>query len=1083
MMVHLSRPDPTSSEALPGALAEPSFKEPPSGIKILGTNEVRYAVVMYGGISLCIYINGVAQELLELARSTSPMPTAKLGASAKVYRRLGQYLGSDSMDAQLLRADSDKPDEPPIYTRFVVDVLSGTSAGGLNSIFLAKALVNNRNMDGLKKLWMEEGDINRLLNDRKSGWLPPGSDPASLLNSQRMYDKLLTALHTMDFPDDPDGRKTGPEDLFSVGRDQPLVEELDLYVTATDLRGLPIYMKLDNAVANELRHKNVFRFRYRGTDLGDFGPEFNPLLAFAGRCTSAIPPAFEPMRLEDIRGVLTNWRPYRHLSDDGCPEWRRIWPDYLKTEETGDFWKRDFGDGGFLDNKPFSYATHELMRRQAARPVRRKLVYVEPTPENLGLDTASAREKPDALDHSLAALVGLPRYETIREDIELVLDRNRLLETIDEITLQVDQDVAAAGEKAITILTREQFARIHLETMIRDQGIGYGIYHRLKVAQVTSDLTSLVSDILNYREGSDEFLAIDKIIERWRHSKYAEDPKTDLLKTEFAFVLYFDAAYRFRRLFFVHTRISSFYRFAPGSPEAKDRVRLIKEKFSDPLPPEVAKIFDDPDPARWKRFREELLHIKEKLADALRYLRKTCGDVRSNHALKLAIEQFQPDKDEVARFRQQPKSEKAEEFIQARALAFDNVAHHIVSLYADVFQKAAKQCEHALAAGAGTSEEGKVARNAVSEFYNHFDHYDMAIFPVQYGAGSYETPHVDVVRVSPNDAKNLCDESTGKRRKLAGREFFSFGAFFADFWRANDMLWGRLDSAEILVRNLLLGTPAANTPAENDPAFRDHPGLKGDALKTVADLVIDDLQTAILRQHLTDKQCEDIWNMLQSLPHLKSKNFDKYIADFFSDSSRLSRATQNLINFCQNDAELLEYFKRNYEVDRQLDRGLLVQLASRSSKIFGRMLQGISTRRGNRGHQQAAFLVRAASIFSGLIELSLPRSAGEILWRYWRSLLYVLGALLFAAGLLFGKPAVQTGGLLVFGVTALVHLTTLWLALWIGRWRLLNRVTVALVSFLLAVLLVLGVWKATELPALVLGRWFPAQSNSSSTSH
>jgi hypothetical protein len=97
------------------------------------------------------------------------------------------------MDAQLLRKDSGAN----IRTRFVVDVLSGTSAGGLNSIFLAKALVNNRSMDGLKRLWMEEGDINRLLNDKKSGWLPPGSDPTSLLNSQRMYDKLLTALHVI----------------------------------------------------------------------------------------------------------------------------------------------------------------------------------------------------------------------------------------------------------------------------------------------------------------------------------------------------------------------------------------------------------------------------------------------------------------------------------------------------------------------------------------------------------------------------------------------------------------------------------------------------------------------------------------------------------------------------------------------------------------------------------------------------------------------------------------------------------------------------------------------------------------------
>ncbi len=108
---------------------------PPTGAPTIEfTNEVRYAVVMYGGVSLCIYINGVAQELLELARATAPnaselatfWTTEDLSASAKVYRRLGQYLDSDRHDSALLRRDS----AAPIRTRFVVDVLSGTSTGG-----------------------------------------------------------------------------------------------------------------------------------------------------------------------------------------------------------------------------------------------------------------------------------------------------------------------------------------------------------------------------------------------------------------------------------------------------------------------------------------------------------------------------------------------------------------------------------------------------------------------------------------------------------------------------------------------------------------------------------------------------------------------------------------------------------------------------------------------------------------------------------------------------------------------------------------------------------------------------------------
>jgi predicted acylesterase/phospholipase RssA len=56
----------------------------------------------------------------------------------------------------------------PVRTRFVIDVLSGTSAGGINAIFLAKALANNQSIEQLKQLWIEEGDITQLLNDSQS---------------------------------------------------------------------------------------------------------------------------------------------------------------------------------------------------------------------------------------------------------------------------------------------------------------------------------------------------------------------------------------------------------------------------------------------------------------------------------------------------------------------------------------------------------------------------------------------------------------------------------------------------------------------------------------------------------------------------------------------------------------------------------------------------------------------------------------------------------------------------------------------------------------------------------------------------
>jgi hypothetical protein len=63
---------------------------------------MRFAVVMYGGTSLAIYINGVAQELLSLVRATASDRVAdpgralygddELKGAEAVYRKLGRLV-------------------------------------------------------------------------------------------------------------------------------------------------------------------------------------------------------------------------------------------------------------------------------------------------------------------------------------------------------------------------------------------------------------------------------------------------------------------------------------------------------------------------------------------------------------------------------------------------------------------------------------------------------------------------------------------------------------------------------------------------------------------------------------------------------------------------------------------------------------------------------------------------------------------------------------------------------------------------------------------------------------------------------
>ena len=87
------------------------------------------------------------------------------------------------------------------------------------------------------------------------------------------------------------------------------------------------------------------------------------------------------------------------------------------------------------------------------------------------------------------------------------------------------------------------------------------------------------------------------------------------------------------------------------------------------------------------------------------------------------------------------------------------------------------------------------------------------MFPIFYEASVGEAEVCEVFRTSPRDAISILDENAPaeKRRKLAGTALFHFGAFLNREWRRNDLLWGRLDAAERIVRAILpRGSPAAN---------------------------------------------------------------------------------------------------------------------------------------------------------------------------------------------------------------------------------------------------------------------------------
>lgn len=583
--------------------------------------EIRFAVVMYGGVSLAIYINGVAQELLRMVKATAPNGEAEdvardLGTGESpcgteaVYRKLSYLIDDPKIREELKnklatdkKAVANWQPDGDITVRFMVDVLAGTSAGGINSIYLAKALANDQDIDELKNLWVTEGDIRKLINDSESlkdTTLARQKPPQSLLNSRRMYLKLLDALDGMDAK-----TKKNPS---------PLVDELDLYITATDIRGLALPIRLADAVVFERRHKNVFRFKYMtpqatGSDVNEFRHQLNPFLAFAARTTSSFPFAFEPVRLSDIRDLLDHSEEHRAVKDSfkhDSPLIRRFFQDNLTQDvEFGsvNYDLRSFADGGYLDNKPFSYATSTLTRRTPTVPVDRKLIYVEPSPEHPEREV-QPNDPPDAIQNVMAAL-DLPRYETIREDIQAVLDRNRLIERVNRLTRVIERDIETYEGRVETLSSKleaadpteraelekteelnllsttvkaalegdpkrqEEIAKqmrrhrpevppelwdaMQLSDMVGLYGLNYLPYRRLRISALTDEIATLTARVVDVDERSAMFQAVRALVQTWRNKTYSDDEPRE--GTTNRFLNRFDLSYRLRRLNFLVAKV------------------------------------------------------------------------------------------------------------------------------------------------------------------------------------------------------------------------------------------------------------------------------------------------------------------------------------------------------------------------------------------------------------------------------------------------------------------------------------------------------------------------------------------------
>jgi patatin-related protein len=966
------------------------------------TNEYRLAVVMYGGISLAIYMNGIAQELLALVRSTAVEPAVP-GIPSPMLENIK---GTEAVYRTLALLLSEQKDGT-VHTRFVIDIISGTSAGGINGVFLAKALTGRKDMQSLKRTWIEEGDFQKLLNDQSLDdiSLPKQIPPRSLLSGERMFVKLFEAFAEMD--QDP-----GPS----------YVDDLELSVTTTDLLGKLTPLRLADRVVWERRYKQVFHLRYsKDEEVNDFEIDNTPFLAFAARCTSSFPVAFEPMQLESIPRLLRTSDKYGAGYNHSLDEWKELfstkWQGYFGPPDlqTADS-ERFFADGGYLDNRPFDHAIESLPRMSSPVRSERKLLYIEPSPEhpergNAGKGSDGRLIQPDAIENAWDGLAAIPGKQPIRDSLMQIQGRNRLISKVNAVIGEISDTVAASAITAKAQRMQGRTGDKSQAVVADDPGMnkrpGLQAYQALNVYSVTDDLAIRIARLSGISEDSDYLYAIRCFIKVWRQDAYQDN--------DAKFLLDFDISYRMRRYRFVRSQIEMLSRL---DGDAKARLKALN--FFVPV-----------SPAENEKFRREVDGLRGVLDSSFRELRKA-SYLASNNAVMLrqieALDIKGTDLDHILGivptakrkdFSPAPVIDDRTFGARARCLLttarkqkLEELRATITGQYGPVMTETRNAVAAALIPGGADSAIRQAVLGAAQLYFYGFQEFDAAIFPITFGTNVGDLVPVDVIRVSPEDAIAIQNESETHRPKLAGASFGAFGAFLERVWRTNDILWGRLDGAERIIRAL-----AGQRPEADDLIRRAHDAIIAEDLtpanqETICQMLLDSLLREGGDEPASPKTRQEMLNEVEECVRAEtgSPDINPKLLAVLRQALTTDRLRASLTNF---------------DISREPNRKRTLQSAARSARIIGRILANLGRTR-ELAKKPSAVLVQAGSLLWGMVEVATPGSISGAIFSYWFGLLLLFSVVMILGGTLFSQPMQSLGfRLLVLTLTARLSVSVL----------------------------------------------------------
>lgn len=748
--------------------------------------ELRLALVCYGGASLAVYMNGISHEILKLIRASRAYHSIdnrdKLASATflELAPKRPYTTDTESLYFELLQMLGEKID-----IRVIVDVVSGTSAGGINGIFLARAIAHDLDFNPLRDMWMKLGDVEELMEkgtiaERFSKfylypfiWLFADKAFDDANPDEESKRKLSRFLRSRWFKPPFSGRRmlswmiSACQNMGEADANHSLLpsgHKLDLFVSITNFFGQPRRLKLhDPKEIKERQHKVPLSFSYLKAEGQTIKSELDdsniPGLGFAARATSSFPGAFPPISFSDLTAYLKHKKmpwPSKQAF------FAKNFPNQIHNEEALN--TMSFIDGGVTNNKPFGEALEAMEDRAAHREVDRRVIYVDPMPDR-ATDRLNdhGEEKPGFFRTILSSLAEIPRNEPIYDDLQDIAERNKearrmesVYATIEaEVRQLVDNMLQLDAEKrvstAILASWRERAHRLAEEKA----GYGYSTYMQSKTLSLLDRLAKLLVHIASANgQKLSQTLAQERIY-AWANEQKID--KADLnqshedLQNFIKFLRAFDVDYRVRRLRFTVRRLNQFLQTTCGETTAFHK--LTKQQLYKSM----------------ETFRSKW-HAEAYAG--------TLDDIWKNKAVL-------PDDAVPAIMNRIAESMQLEEH--------DFITDEFMAL---------------TLSGAGDED----LKLTLFRAYVGYAFYDVLTLPMSTHADLQEIDEIRVDRISPVDCASMHQDD----QPLKGTELYNFGAFFSRKARENDYLWGRIHAADRLVDFVLDAAGKENIPADFD---------------------------------------------------------------------------------------------------------------------------------------------------------------------------------------------------------------------------------------------------------------------------